>query len=90
MEITTILVPMDGSPLAETALPPAIGLAREHGDDTGQLDSETGRGIMELISRLVHEDGMTAVVTTHDPALLALADRVVELVDGRLVSADPR
>jgi nucleotide-binding universal stress UspA family protein len=31
MEITTILVPMDGSPLAETALPPAIGLAREHG-----------------------------------------------------------
>ena len=66
---------------------PSLLLADE---PTGQLDSETGRGIMEFISRLVHEDGMTAVVTTHDPALLALADRVVELVDGRLVSADPR
>ena len=54
-------------------------------EPTGQLDSETGREIMALIARLVREEGMTAVVTTHDPALLALADRVVELVDGRLV-----
>ena len=54
-------------------------------EPTGQLDSETGRDIMALIARLVREEGMTAVVTTHDPALLALADRVLELVDGRLV-----
>lgn len=54
-------------------------------EPTGQLDSETGRDIMTLIARLVREEGMTAVVTTHDPALLALADRVLELVDGRLV-----
>ena len=31
MQISTILVPLDGSTLAETALPPAVGLAREHG-----------------------------------------------------------
>lgn len=43
---------------------------------------------MALIARLVREERMTAVVTTHDPALLALADRVLELVDGRLVAAD--
>lgn len=56
-------------------------------EPTGQLDSETGRDIMTLIARLVREERMTAVVTTHDPALLALADRVLELVDGRLVRA---
>ena len=54
-------------------------------EPTGQLDSETGQDIMSLIGRLVREERMTAVVTTHDPALLALADRVLELVDGRLV-----
>jgi putative ABC transport system ATP-binding protein len=57
-------------------------------EPTGQLDSETGRDIMALIARLVREEQMTAVVTTHDPALLAIADRVLELVDGRLHPAD--
>ncbi len=53
-------------------------------EPTGQLDSETGREIMRLIARLSKEETMTCVVTTHDPALLAAADRVLELTDGEL------
>ena len=61
---------------------PGLLLADE---PTGQLDSETGREIMTLIARLAKEEMMTTVVTTHDPVLLSIADRVVELVDGHLV-----
>jgi putative ABC transport system ATP-binding protein len=54
-------------------------------EPTGQLDSQTGRMIMELIQALVRSEGITALVATHDPALLAVADRVLELRDGELV-----
>ncbi|MFE4952358.1 ABC transporter ATP-binding protein [Leifsonia sp. NPDC056665] len=53
-------------------------------EPTGQLDSVTGRQIMDLLVDLVHGSGVAAVVTTHDPALMARADRVLELHDGRL------
>lgn len=53
-------------------------------EPTGQLDSMTGRAIMDLLVDLVHHDGIAAVVTTHDPLLMARADRVLELHDGRL------
>jgi putative ABC transport system ATP-binding protein len=64
---------------------PALLIADE---PTGQLDSETGRSIMDLLRALVHSRGMTALVATHDPALLELADRVLILRDGALVPAD--
>ncbi|HJW23071.1 MAG TPA: ABC transporter ATP-binding protein [Candidatus Limnocylindrales bacterium] len=54
-------------------------------EPTGQLDSQTGRGVMALIQQLVRREGLTAVVATHDPALLDLADRVLVLDDGRIV-----
>jgi putative ABC transport system ATP-binding protein len=54
-------------------------------EPTGQLDSETGRSIMELLRALVHTRGMTALIATHDAALLDLADRVLVLRDGRIV-----
>ncbi|MFF4878890.1 ABC transporter ATP-binding protein [Micromonospora sp. NPDC000668] len=54
-------------------------------EPTGQLDSETGRSIMDLLRAVVHARGMTALVATHDPALIDLADRVLNLRDGRLV-----
>jgi len=60
---------------------PGILLADE---PTAQLDSETGAQIMDLIARLVHERGTAAVVATHDPAMLARADRVFDLHDGVL------
>ncbi|GIJ08038.1 ABC transporter ATP-binding protein [Micromonospora andamanensis] len=63
---------------------PALLIADE---PTGQLDSETGRAVMDLLRALVHARGMTALVATHDPTLVELADRVLVLRDGRLVEA---
>ena len=54
-------------------------------EPTGQLDSETGLSVMALIRGVVEAEGMTALVATHDPVMIALADRAVHLVDGRLV-----
>ncbi len=54
-------------------------------EPTGQLDSGTGRSIMNLLHALVRSEAVTAIVATHDPALIDLADRVVDLVDGRIV-----
>ncbi|WP_067510422.1 ABC transporter ATP-binding protein [Actinoplanes sp. TFC3] len=53
-------------------------------EPTGQLDSETGRAIMDLLRALVDARGMTALVATHDPSLMDRADRVLTLRDGRL------
>ncbi|MFF2073736.1 ABC transporter ATP-binding protein [Kitasatospora sp. NPDC058162] len=54
-------------------------------EPTGQLDSETGRSIMELLRAVVRSEGVTVLVATHDPTLMGLADRVIELHDGRIV-----
>jgi putative ABC transport system ATP-binding protein len=52
-------------------------------EPTGQLDSVTGKGIIDLLAALVHSEGIAAIIATHDPAPLALADQVIELRDGR-------
>ena len=54
-------------------------------EPTGQLDSQTGHGIMVLVRAIVRGEGTTGIVATHDPALIELADRVIELRDGRVV-----
>ena len=59
-------------------------------EPTGQLDSETGLAVMALIRGVVEAEGMTALVATHDPVMIALADRAVRVVDGRLVGAAER
>lgn len=51
-------------------------------EPTGQLDSLTATAMMALISDLVHQQGVAAIVSTHDPAMAAVADRVIDLVDG--------
>ena len=53
-------------------------------EPTGQLDLETGHTIMTLLRSIVRTEGVTAVVATHDPAMLDVADRVIELSDGRM------
>jgi putative ABC transport system ATP-binding protein len=58
-------------------------------EPTGQLDSETGRSIMDLLRALVRARGMTALVATHDASLIDMADRVLVLRDGALASPDP-
>ncbi|UFQ20386.1 MULTISPECIES: ABC transporter ATP-binding protein [Streptomyces] len=61
---------------------PALLIADE---PTGQLDAETGLAVMELLRAVVRSEGVTALVATHDAALLDLADRVLELRDGGIV-----
>ncbi|GIF05578.1 ABC transporter ATP-binding protein [Actinoplanes siamensis] len=56
-------------------------------EPTGQLDSDTGRAIMDLLRAVVDARGMTALVATHDPNLMDRADRVLALRDGRLVDS---
>jgi len=53
-------------------------------EPTGQLDSETGRQIMRLLRTVVRSEGVTALVATHDPALIDLADSVLLLEDGQI------
>ncbi|MBV6699778.1 ABC transporter ATP-binding protein [Kitasatospora aureofaciens] len=72
----------------------ARALANEPGliiadEPTGQLDSETGRAIMQLLRAVVRSEGVTVLVATHDPTLMELADRVIELRDGRIVGPEP-
>ena len=62
---------------------PALLLADE---PTGNLDSATGKQIIELLVGLNRRLGRTLVLVTHDAALAAHADRVVTLRDGRIVS----
>ena len=57
-------------------------------EPTGQLDSQTGHAIMTTLRSLVRSEGVTAVVATHDPAMLDVADRVIELRDGRIVGEE--
>jgi putative ABC transport system ATP-binding protein len=66
---------------------PRILLADE---PTGQLDSETGHVIMMLLRDVVRTEGVTAIVATHDPVMLDVADRIVELRDGELFEHPPR
>jgi ABC-type lipoprotein export system ATPase subunit len=61
---------------------PQIILADE---PTGQLDSQTGRRILDLLRRLVTERQMTVVVVSHDPKVMEEADMVHELRDGHLI-----
>ena len=65
---------------------PSLLLADE---PTGQLDSDTGHAIMLLLRSIVRHEGITAVVATHDPMMLDVADRVVELRDGSFVTPMP-
>src|SRR5438874_8835452 len=60
---------------------PALVLADE---PTANLDSATGREIVDLMRRLNRERGTTFVFSTHDPRIMSAADRVVEISDGRL------
>jgi putative ABC transport system ATP-binding protein len=55
-------------------------------EPTGNLDSATGKQLIDLLVGLNRRLGCTLVLVTHDPDLAAHADRVVTLRDGRIVS----
>jgi putative ABC transport system ATP-binding protein len=56
-------------------------------EPTSQLDSANSQAVAEILRELVDTRGLTAVVTTHDPIVVAAADRTIELDDGRIVSS---
>lgn len=62
---------------------PAVIFADE---PTGNLDSKTGRGIVELLMNVVKESGKTLVVVTHDSHLATMGQRRLEMQDGLLLS----
>jgi putative ABC transport system ATP-binding protein len=64
---------------------PAILLADE---PTGNLDSATGSGVLDLLRQLNRDRRLTLVVVTHDPAVGAYADRIVRLRDGQILDIE--
>ncbi len=61
---------------------PAVVFADE---PTGNLDSQSSEEVLGMMRKAVDDLGQTVVMVTHDPAAAAIADRVVVLVDGRIV-----
>ena len=60
---------------------PKIVLADE---PTAALDSKSGRDVVELMQQLAREQGCTILIVTHDNRILDVADRIVELEDGKI------
>jgi len=66
---------------------PAVLLCDE---PTGALDISTGIVVLEALARVNGELGTTTVVITHNAAIASMADRVIRLADGRVVSVEDR
>jgi ABC-type lipoprotein export system ATPase subunit len=62
---------------------PDIILADE---PTGNLDSATGRMVVDILVKLAREDGKCVVIVTHDEGILGVADRSFHMMDGMLTS----
>jgi putative ABC transport system ATP-binding protein len=58
-------------------------------EPTGELDTGTALHIVAIFKHLIVEEGITVVMSTHDPAMMELADHVIELEDGEVVGGDP-
>lgn len=54
-------------------------------EPTGALDTESGIRVMKLFRHLIEKEGLTIVMTTHDPNLMELGDVIYEMEDGELV-----
>jgi putative ABC transport system ATP-binding protein len=72
--------------LARAVAPePDILLADE---PTGNLDTETGQKVIELLFGMQRRRGATLLLITHDPALARRCDRIIHLADGRIVDEE--
>jgi len=54
-------------------------------EPTGNLDSRTGRQILDLVQSLNREDGLTIIMVTHDPEVANPSGRIIRLRDGQIV-----
>jgi lipoprotein-releasing system ATP-binding protein len=68
------------------AMKPALVLADE---PTGNLDTRSADGVFDVLRDINAASGTTFLIVTHDPRLAQRCDRIVELVDGRIVSDRP-
>ena len=57
-------------------------------EPTGALDYQTGKLVLDVIARINRELGTTAIVITHNAAIAGMADRVIRLGDGRILSVE--
>lgn len=57
-------------------------------EPTGALDTATGLAVMKLFQDLIRQEGITIVMTTHDPNLMELGDVVYEIEDGEIVGRE--
>ena len=55
-------------------------------EPTAELDTNTGLQVVKIFSDLIQHEGATIVMTTHDPGLMEVADKVYELEDGEIVN----
>jgi putative ABC transport system ATP-binding protein len=55
-------------------------------EPTAALDEQSGRNVVELLQKMAKQDSATIVIVTHDNRILDVADRIVNLVDGRIRS----
>src|SRR5207253_1055070 len=62
---------------------PGLVLADE---PTAALDKDAGRDVVDLLRSLASEEGTAILIVTHDNRILDVADRIVNMVDGRIVS----
>jgi lipoprotein-releasing system ATP-binding protein len=68
------------------AMNPALLLADE---PSGNLDTENADAVFDLMRDVNEQSGTTFLIVTHDPRLARRCDRIIELVDGRVVSDRP-
>jgi lipoprotein-releasing system ATP-binding protein len=68
------------------AMKPGLVLADE---PTGNLDTKSADAVFDLLRTVNKTDGTTFLIVTHDPRLAQRCDRIIELVDGRIVSDNP-
>lgn len=59
-------------------------------EPTGNLDSKTSKEMMDLMRKVVNEQKKTLVMVTHDDSLAAIADKVIRIVDGKIVKIEDR
>lgn len=59
-------------------------------EPTGNLDSHTSKDMMNLMRQVVNEHHKTLVMVTHDDSLAAIADKVIRIVDGKIVNIEDR
>lgn len=59
-------------------------------EPTGNLDSRTSKEMMDLMREIVNQQKKTLIMVTHDDSLAAIADKVIRIVDGKIIAIEDR